>query len=130
MPRVLAIFLVAFLLNIVWEKIQMPLYAVDVSVWECWMLCLKASIWDAFIIAGVYYFVDTPNQNQRYILSVILCLLIAIFIEQRALVEGRWTYSSRMPTIAGIGLSPLIQLPLLAIATYEILRRRKGIVSI
>lgn len=120
------IFIIAFVLNIAWEKLQMPLYAVDVSGWGCWMLCLRASVWDAVIITGVYYLVTAPDRKTRYVLSVILLLSIAIFIEHRALTEGRWAYSHLMPTIWSIGISPLMQLPLLAIATYEITRRRKS----
>lgn len=129
-PTLGGIFIVALLLSAVWELAQMPLYVVDVSGWECWILCLKASVWDALIITGAYYFVDTPNRRQRYILSAILCILIAVFIEQRALAEGRWAYSTLMPTIFGIGISPLIQLPLLAVITYEIVRRKKSILHI
>lgn len=113
------IFLIAFVLNLIWEKLQMPLYSVDVSGWEYWLLCIRASIWDAVIITGVYYVVDAPSKKIKYIMSVIILLCVAIFIEQCALIEGRWAYSYLMPTIFGIGLVPLIQLPLLALATYE-----------
>ncbi len=118
-----AIFIVAFLLNLIWEKLQMPLYAVNISAWDCWLLCIHASMWDAIIITGAYYLIDTPSRTHRYALSSILLFCIAIFIEQRALTEGRWAYTHLMPTVFGIGISPLIQLPLLAIATYETVRR-------
>lgn len=130
LPTLGGIFIVALLLNAVWELVQMPLYMVDVSGWECWVLCLKASIWDALIITGVYYLIDTPHTSHRYLLAAVLCILVAIFIEQRALVEGRWAYSALMPTIGGIGITPLMQLPLLAIITYEVVRRKKSIVRI
>jgi len=98
----------------------MPLYSVSVSGWDCWILCLKASVWDAVIITCVYYFIDTPNKRHRYMVSACILLLVAVIIEQRALIEGRWAYSHLMPTVLGIGLSPLFQLPLLAIATFRI----------
>lgn len=118
-PVPISIFLVAFFLNLVWEKLQMPLYSVHASGWECWLLCLRASIWDAVLITGVYYLIDTPNRKTRYMLSSILLIFVAIFIEQRALSEGKWAYSVFMPTVFMVGLSPLVQLPLLAIAAYE-----------
>lgn len=125
--RIVGIFIVAFVLNLIWEKLQMPLYVIDISGWDCWRLCIYASFWDAVIITGAYYVIDTPNRKTRYTLSTILCLLVAIFIEKRALAEGRWVYSASMPTILDIGLSPLIQLPLLAITTYEIVSKIKSI---
>ena len=125
LKRVAYIFIVAFALNLIWEKLQMPLYAVDVSGWDCWLLCIRASVWDAVIITGVYYLIDTPSRTHRYALASILLFCIAIFIEQRALTEGKWAYSALMPTLFGIGISPLIQLPLLAIATYETVLRIK-----
>ncbi len=121
--QAIGIFVVALILNAVWELVQMPLYVVDVSGWECWMLCLRASVWDALIITGVYYLIDTPSRKNRYTLAVAACILIAIFIEYRALNEGRWAYSQLMPTLWGIGISPLIQLPLLALVTYEMTLR-------
>lgn len=117
------IFSIAFILNLLWEKLQMPLYSVDVSGWEYWLLCIRASVWDAVVITGVYYLVDAPSKKTKYIVSAMILLCIAIFIEQRALIEGRWAYSHLMPTIFGIGLVPLIQLPLLALATYETVKK-------
>jgi hypothetical protein len=119
----IGIFVGALILNAIWELVQMPLYVVDVSGWDCWILCLKASVWDAIIITGVYFLIDTPNRTTRYTLSGLLLILVAIFIEHRALVEGKWAYGESMPTLWGIGLSPLIQLPLLAIVTYELIRK-------
>lgn len=123
LTRPILIFIVAFALNLIWEKLQMPLYAVNISGWDCWLLCIHASIWDAVIITGVYYCIDTPSKKTRYVISVILLMLVAIFIEQRALGHGKWAYTMLMPTLFGVGISPLIQLPLLALATYELTRK-------
>lgn len=119
----LLIFAVAFVVNLIWENSHMPLYDISALNMEPWRICVRATFWDAVIITGVYLLVDTKDRNKRYVLSVILCVAVAIFIEHRAFVEGRWTYMPWMPTVLGIGLSPLIQLPLLAVVTYEISRR-------
>ncbi|MEK7499252.1 MAG: hypothetical protein AAB649_01460, partial [Patescibacteria group bacterium] len=81
---------------------------------------VRATFWDAVIITGIYVCIDTKYTKKRYVISAIICLIIAIFIEQRALMEGRWEYLPAMPIVAGMGLSPLVQLPLLCVATYEI----------
>lgn len=121
--RAVVLFAVAFLLNLIWEKLQMPLYVVDISGWDCWVLCIHASIWDAVLIVGVYYLIDTPVRKHRHAVSAIVLAFIAICIEQRALGQGKWAYSALMPTLFGIGISPLIQLPVLAIATYKLTQR-------
>ena len=121
--RVAIIFAVGFVLNATWELLQMPLYIVDVSRWHYWALCLRAGVWDALIITGVYCLIDTSSKKTRYVVSTILCLFIAIFIEQRALGEGKWAYSTLMPRMGGIGILPLIQLPFLAVISYTIAER-------
>ncbi len=117
------IFIVAYVLNLVWEKTHIQLYDVHLPYAQEWMLLLRVTFWDAVIITGVYLLIDTNRRATRYVLSVLLCIGVAIFIEQRAFAEGRWAYLPTMPLVSGMGLSPLIQLPLLAIVTYEIVRR-------
>lgn len=121
--RALLIFGVAYILNLIWERVHVQLYDVHLSVIDTWLLLLRATFWDAVIITGVYFLIDTKNKTLRYTLSAIICLGVAIFIEQRALAEGRWAYLPTMPLVFGMGLSPLIQLPLLAIVTYELVRK-------
>ena len=45
-----------------------------------------------------------------YLLIFVLGLSKAILIEIRGLSEPRWAYKKVMPTVFGIGLSPLVQL--------------------
>ena len=49
------------------------------------------------------------NAVNSTLFSVFL-FAIAFFIERFALSAGRWSYSAFMPTIFGIGISPLFQL--------------------
>ena len=121
----LLVFAVAFVLNLIWEKLHMRLYDIAAIPMDPIAILLRATFWDAVMITGVYLFLDTRSKTKRYILSAFICLGMAIFIEQRALVEGRWEYLSTMPIVLGMGLSPLIQLPLLEVATYEIVRKRQ-----
>lgn len=62
-------------------------------------------------------------KSRDYILIIILSMAIAISIEIRALSIGRWTYTGAMPTIFGIGLSPLLQLAVTALIALFVLRK-------
>lgn len=117
------ILIVAYVLNLIWEKSHMVLYNIAAIPMEPWWILVRATFWDAVIISGVYLLVYTKDTKKRYILSACICLCIAIFIEQRAMLEGRWEYLPSMPLVFGMGLSPLIQLPLLAILTYEMVEK-------
>jgi len=56
-------------------------------------------------------------------LFLIMCLLVAISIEVRAVyIQGRWSYSDYMPTVFGIGLSPLVQMAVTGLASDMITR--------
>ena len=111
-----AVFLISFGLNLVWELSQMGLY-VDMGSFP-WC-CLEATFWDALIITTVYFLMSRANK----ITIVLLMFLIAAFIENRALVEGRWAYNSYMPLVFGLGLSPLLQLPVTSLLTFGILKK-------
>lgn len=123
LKNALLVFAVAFVLNFVWEKLHMRLYNIAAIPTEPWLILMRATFWDATMITSVYLFIDTSSRAKRNILSALICLGMAIFIEQRAMVEGRWEYLPTMPIVFGMGLSPLIQLPLLAVVTYEIVRK-------
>ena len=49
-------------------------------------------------------------KKSDYTLIIILGVLIAIIIEIYSIRHNRWLYTESMPTISGIGISPLIQL--------------------
>lgn len=47
----------------------------------------------------------------------------ALGIERNALARGRWAYRPAMPTVGGVGLVPLVQLPLLGLTAARLARR-------
>lgn len=111
-----AVFLISFGLNLIWELLQMGLY-VDVTSFP-WC-CVEATFWDAVIITTVYFLMSRANK----ITIILLMFLIAAFIENRALEDGRWAYNSYMPLVYGLGLSPLLQLAVTTLMTFEISAR-------
>ncbi|UTI63997.1 hypothetical protein NBH00_21980 [Paraconexibacter antarcticus] len=91
---------------------QMPLYATAMSIRRC----LQAAGGDlaltllAFAAARVL----VRRRALRWTSFALLLMLAAILVERQALSGGRWSYAASMPTLAGMGIVPLVQLPLIA----------------
>ena len=126
----------AFVLNLVWEIGHISLYtlwgeaALLVIVWSI----LHCTLGDVLIALGVFAFaaivfrrVDWPMSHPLFggALAVIAALVFTAQSEwYNVYRSGAWGYTSSMPTIFGIGLSPLLQwliLPPVMIATYRAL---------
>ncbi len=116
--RFLSVGLIALFLNIIWEFSHYPLY-VDLSEISKYPHLIIASFTDMLIILSIFAIVSLKNRNFNwiknpskfdYLLVVFMGLSVAVFIEVINLNLGRWAYTELMPTIFGIGLSPLIQL--------------------
>ncbi|MBI2135868.1 hypothetical protein HYU06_02240 [Candidatus Woesearchaeota archaeon] len=117
------IFLFAFLLNLFWESMH--------GAWryECCqnltarlfvLHILPAAFVDALIITGIYLggiilfnnYVWFANLDKRKFLFVTVSTITTAFlIEYNAIyIAQKWSYTALMPTVFGIGLSPLVQL--------------------
>ncbi len=116
--RFLLVVSLTFVLNVIWEFSHYGLYN-DLSGIAANLHLIMASFTDMLIILFVFLAVSLKNRGFEwikkpklfdYVLIVILCLIVAIGIESWALSIGRWSYKDSMPTIFGIGLSPLVQL--------------------
>ena len=129
--RYLSLVLIILTLNIIWEFLHYQLY-IDLSGIPSTIHLLMASGADILIILCVFLINSYINKSlswiynpkaKDYLITIIICLIVAIFIELRALSIGRWAYTSSMPTILGIGLSPLLQLALTSILGLYLFRR-------
>lgn len=129
-----AILAVAFVLNLIWENGHAPFYAGYNSFRQFLPLVSIASVWDAIITLGIYAGVSAVKRDMLWIrkmdlsgvlLAIILGLAVAVYIELRALGEGRWGYGSLMPIvpILGVGLLPLLQMMILPLVTFRIVIR-------
>ena len=123
--------LIAFILNIIWEFSHNFLY-IDLSGISKYPHLIIASFTDMFIILGIFAIVSLKNKNYKwiknpskfdYLLVAFLGLIIAAFIEIINLNLGRWKYTVAMPTLFGIGISPLIQLALTGIISLIIVKK-------
>lgn len=128
---------ISFLLNIVWENLQAPLYQGYGNFWQHFSICSISSLGDVLIILILYLVLATINRDMFWIAKmhrtdivslIILGALVAIGIENWALNVGRWRYESTMPIIPYIevGLLPVSQMSLLPFLTYYISKRFSG----
>lgn len=140
MKIIFLVFSIALALNLTWEHIHFRLY--DCSI-DCTVntlaflplpLLVKASLFDAFFITVLYSFIAALRQSLIWvrtwnlldsILVTGIAMTFAALIERNALATHKWAYSPAMPLIPilEVGLSPFIQLALLALATYTIVRK-------
>ena len=119
--RDIAVFaLIAYALHFTWEMAHAPLFVpmkrlpfLTATAW-----CARAAGWDVVISAAAYICAAFVVRNALwvrrctalgYAVYFTFGLLVAILLERWAVGSGRWRYEEAMPTIAGIGVTPLAQ---------------------
>lgn len=126
---------VSFLLNLIWEFAQMPLYregSLPFSVHA--PMCVWATVWDAGYTIVLYLLLSALFRNIDWIRDLSLAkssvvfgtgFVVAAYVELRALRLDKWAYAPAMPLlpVLGVGLTPFLQLALLSLATYYIVAR-------
>ena len=125
--KLIYIFGLAFLLNWVWENLHSNLYVHHQGgqIVECcsqWFL-LQATFLDAFFITAMgLLFIKVAYLNKKQWLVFVFGFTAAITTEVYALQAGHWAYTNLMPIIPIIntGLSPTIQLGIIAFAVYKL----------
>lgn len=127
------IFIIGFLLNLIWEVVQAPLYKGYESLSSNFMMCFIASIIDAIVVLFLYGIFVAAHRNVFWIknfswsntlLLLFLGGLIAIGFEHWALTTGAWSYTDEMPVVFfSFGLFPLLQMMFLPLLTLLIVRK-------
>ncbi len=115
---VLFVFLSSFIFNFIWENIHSGLYiSNNIGINSHFLLMIYASFIDAFIIISTFLLLSLMNKRIDWKFDkknlTLFCLILFIAstsMEFRAVLIHRWVYSKTMPTIFGLGISPLIQL--------------------
>jgi hypothetical protein len=135
LSAVTTIFIISLVLNYMWESLHEAFFY---EVFKCdaelyILMILKAASIDACIILGIYLGVAVLWRNTLWFLSMKksqVCtvltagIIIATIIEYRgALVLKEWSYVPAMPTIFGIGLTPLIQLSVTGLLSLWLAKR-------
>lgn len=119
--KFLFIFIASFLLNLIWENAQAPLYLHYQGHIISEYTLLRAALFDAVLTTAIFLIIiKLPAIKNKLAWVMTVCLVSAISIELYALATNRWAYNQTMPIIPGfnVGLSPIIQLPLLALIVY------------
>lgn len=125
------IFIVGFLLNLVWENVQAPLYEGYTNFWNHFMKCFWASLMDAAVILLLFFLLAIWHKDFYWIRKINwkngLALIfagaaIAIVFEYWAFQNQAWRYTEKMPVVTDlkIGISPLLQMMLLPLLTLII----------
>lgn len=125
MKKIFLIFLLAFIFNLLWENIHSYLYVHYQGEAITQLILIRAALFDAFFITVLSWpFIYLKYFNQRLWYAIIIGVIFAIILERFALYTNRWSYTELMPVIPIIktGLTPTIQLGLLAFVTYKLLK--------
>lgn len=134
MRRAFGVTVIAFVLNLPWEVLHGTLYqgfAFDLAH-MAW--CLRASVVDALYTTMLFAVIAGIKRNKGWLAApsrgdlgaiILTGLVVAILIEYWALGMERWAYTSWMPVLPGmqVGLSPVVQLMVLPMLTFWIMRR-------
>ncbi len=133
------IYIFAFLLNFVWEMLQMPLFALppaDTPYWPVITMCAAATVADGFIML-IAFWTASAFARSRYwfvaaerghvLIFLITGLAITGAIELIATEMGVWAYSPLMPVLFGVGMSPFLQWVIPPLVTLWFTRRQLGV---
>lgn len=121
--------ILAFLLNFLWEVIQMPLYKNSALSLQSVAFCGLASVADAIMVLLIYFcfalLCKKPLWIEKFTALRVFFLMIvggigAIAAEMRHVSAGNWAYDESMPIlpIVDVGLSPVLQFMLLPALIY------------
>ena len=120
------VFLIAVLLNYVWELAQAPLYVgleryTATVFWHCFVASLGDGLTVLLIIVAGWISFRRCDWFQRpgiggYLVMLTTGLVLAVFVEWVGVhILGRWAYTDKMPTVpwVRIGLVPIAQMAIL-----------------
>ena len=133
----------SFVLHLVWENAQMPLYkADDVSPWESFEMCLFATATGDMLFMLVLYLTialihrklswlkdrAAYSHPATWVVPIVVGVLLAVSFELWSVYAvRRWEYGA-MPLIplVQVGVTPVLQMIFSPLATTVICRRLLG----
>jgi cation transport ATPase len=121
---VISIAATAFMLNLIWEVVQGPLYDGFEYDLKHVSFCALASIADMLMVLILLFGFGLIYRNvfwmnflspKRIIILVMVGTVGAIIAEMWHTTQGDWTYVEAMPIVpgVGVGLSPVLQFAVL-----------------
>lgn len=132
--QIILLSVVAFVLNVIWENAQAPLFQGYISFWQHFPICLWGTFGDVAIVLLVYLLISLLKSDYLWVTKlsakdiavlVIIGFFAAVAIEYRALLFDRWAYTSAMPIIPYIkvGLTPIVQMIVLLPLTMYVVKK-------
>lgn len=119
----LSIFIIAFILNFLWEEAHSVLYISYRGGEITSLILFNAAVYDAVIISlfSLSFLRLSYFTEKRWILPLALTIF-AIGLEIWALETNRWVYADTMPIVPllNVGLTPIIQLGLLGFLSVHL----------
>ena len=126
---IIVIIVLAFLLNFIWELIQVPFYKGSFFSTEHIVFCGLASMVDAIMDLLLYFGFASIFKNpfwmhhstwQRIVMVVLISGVAATLIKIWHLSPANWAYTNSMPNIStiNIGLSAVLQFIILPVPIY------------
>jgi hypothetical protein len=123
------LFVTAFFLNFFWEVwhsqfyttcLKMPLpKLIRLLTWQS----LKDAFWISLgytLIALLFNEIDIIHDMRALGAFLILAFVFAFSVEYHAIRKGRWEYAKTMPTLFGVGLTPLFELAVTGLFAFSI----------
>ena len=122
MKKIINIFLLAFVLNILWENLHSFLYLNYKGGEITEFILIRASLFDALLITLILLpFIFFDILKDKSWLIVVIGIVIAVLNEWYGLNTGRWMYNSFMPIlpIINVGFTPTFQLGILGYVSFK-----------
>jgi len=127
-----------FGLHLAWEAIQTPLYAdADRELSYFAWTRLHCTLGDVLILVACYWGTALLFGGRDWIVAggvppvltfVALGVAYTLWSEWwNAGIRGNWSYAPSMPTLWGIGASPLLQWVVVPFLVWLLVRRRTGV---
>lgn len=126
--------LVSFILHLIWENAQAPLFAGYASFAQHLPICSIGTIGDIIFTLLVYFGISLLKDDFGWIFRLskkdifvlaVIGFLFAIGIEWRALLFEKWSYTDAMPIISylGVGLTPVLQMIILLPLSFYLTKK-------
>lgn len=129
----------SFLLHLLWENLQAPLYAGFTSFQQHFWICFKATWGDLLFMFTIYSVLAMMHRDPFWVadrsayahpatwtITLFIGVLLAMIFELWAVyVDHRWQYTEAMPLlpILQIGLVPVVQMLMIPLVTLLLTSR-------
>ena len=129
----------SFVLHLLWENMQAPLYVGFISFREHFLVCLRAAWGDMLFMLIIYAVLAIVQKNiwwltdahayaqaATWLIAIFLGIVLAVSFELWAVyIALRWQYASAMPIIPiiRVGLTPVLQMLMIPVSTLFITSR-------